>query len=138
MKTNRTGLIFLSAFLGSLLICSSVFAQEDLIGGQDPNTTFNEIFDPVERFVERVIEIVESVILHLFDWEWVRGIFIGLFETINNFLENITGNNLAEIFRMIGDTLVEVFYYVIDLIKSLCPSRIYMSQKLPCATLIRL
>lgn len=113
--------VFLLTLVLGIIFTPVAFAQEDLIGGQDPNTTLNQIFEPFERFVNWVIRAIETVILHLFDWDWIRGIFTGLFETIDGWIENITGNNLGEIFRIIGHTLSEVFGFIIDLIKSLWP-----------------
>lgn len=95
--------------------------QEDLIGGQDPNTTLNQIFEPIKRFVNWVIEAINTLISHLFDWDWIRGIFIGFFDVIDGWVERITGNDLASVFRIIGNTLADIFYFIVDLLKNLWP-----------------
>ncbi len=118
---NKGKIITFAILLGLSLPVLSALAQDDLIGGQDPNTTLNQIFEPFERFINWILELVENIILHLFDWDWIRGFFTGIFGSIDGWIESITGNNLGGIFRIIGHTLLGVFNFVINLLKDLWP-----------------
>ena len=120
MKYKKPILIFTLLF--GLTIVSVALAQNDsLIGGQNPNETMDQILQPFKTFISWVSGLIENIILHLFDWEWIRGIFTGFFGTIDGWVESITGNNLGGIFRIIGHTLSEVFYFVVNFLKSLWP-----------------
>ncbi len=122
LKLQRTLVtITLSVLTFGIIFAPVVLAQDDLIGGQDPNTTLNQIFEPFERFINWILELVENIILHLFDWDWIRGFFTGIFGAIDGWIESITGNNLGGIFRIIGHTLSDVFNFVINLLKDLWP-----------------
>ena len=114
--------IFLIAAISGVVFAPLALAQDNsLIGGQSPSVTLGQIFDPVEKFIGWISGFIENIILHLFDWDWIRKMFTGLFGAIDGWGESITGNNLGEIFRIIGNTLSEVFYFVLNFLKSLWP-----------------
>lgn len=112
-------IFFIAIILGVVFVPVAMAQNDSLIGGQNPDKTLGEIFQPFKTFIEWMSGLIENIILRLFDWDWIRGIFVGLFGAIDRLVERITGNGLGDIFRIIGHALSEMFYFILNTIKSL-------------------
>lgn len=115
------GTLTLGIFLNFLVI-NPVVAQNDLIpGSQSPESTLDSIWEPVVQFFKGGAELVNSVIDHLLDFDWLKSKVVGFFNWMNDLVQRITGRTLGEILRLIGDLLVSIFNLMIEFAKKLWP-----------------
>ena len=109
-------------FLSLMVLRPVVVAQDEtLIGGQAPSVTVNQIFGPIANFFTGAFNIVSNIIERISDFAWLKSQFLNILDTIDGWVHGITGNNLAEIFRIIGNSLLEAFYFIINIFRSIWP-----------------
>ncbi|MBI3588909.1 MAG: hypothetical protein HY093_00640 [Candidatus Liptonbacteria bacterium] len=115
------GTLTLGVFLNFLLF-NPVIAQNDLIpGSQSPKATLDSIWAPVIGFINGGVRLVNDIVDHLLDFNWLRSKVVGIFDWISDLVQRVTGKDLGEILRLAGGLIINIFNLVIVFARKLWP-----------------